>query len=164
MFLNRHILLQLFQHFKLLDRGSRLLFLKTFIWILGCKVGLRITNYNFISKVLFGKSRDAKPQGTNEEIDRTITNIISFVSLIGNGLFEGNCLCNAMVVKLMLARRNFPVNIRIGISCKGGHHLRGHAWVEKDGKILMGGNNSVLLYIPIHEDSLLFKKICSSVS
>jgi hypothetical protein len=155
---DKRIISELFRYFKLLAFRDKLLFLQTLFWILVCKMGLKIGSYRLMARLLFIKLKYKERDRTRSENSPTIQKIISLVNLIGDRLFEANCLCNAMVIKHMLAKRNCAVKIRIGVTSKDGTHLSGHAWVEKDGKILLGGSNSFLFYIPVHEDSLLFKR------
>lgn len=53
--------------------------------------------------------------------------------------FAGNCLVQAVATLSMLRRRGLPGELRIGVAREGGRELEAHAWVECEGKILIGG-------------------------
>lgn len=62
---------------------------------------------------------------------------------------RATCLTQALAAQTLLNREGFPAELRIGVAKDGNGRLQAHAWLEKDGKILMGdcqGEN----YIPFH--------------
>ncbi len=50
-----------------------------------------------------------------------------------------NCLVQALAAQAMLARRGHPSCVRIGVAKDEGGQLKAHAWVECEGKIVIGG-------------------------
>jgi hypothetical protein len=48
------------------------------------------------------------------------------------------CLTRALAAETLLGRRRIPARLRIGIS-RGARGLDGHAWVESEGRIVVGG-------------------------
>ena len=48
------------------------------------------------------------------------------------------CLTRALAVAFLLDRRKYPANLRIGFARTPGHGLQGHAWVESEGRIVIG--------------------------
>ncbi len=54
----------------------------------------------------------------------------------------GNCLVQALATQAMLARRGHPARIRIGVAKDEGGQLKAHAWVECEGKIVIGGRGA----------------------
>ena len=49
------------------------------------------------------------------------------------------CLNQALAAQVLLARRGHPAVLRIGVAKGKEAHLRAHAWVESEGKIVIGG-------------------------
>ncbi len=49
-----------------------------------------------------------------------------------------SCLVQSLAAQAMLARRGFASRLRIGVAKDENRRLRAHAWVECDGKILIG--------------------------
>ena len=51
------------------------------------------------------------------------------------------CLPQALAAELMLLRNGYPAHVRIGVARSGDRTLEGHAWVENDGAVVIGGGN-----------------------
>ena len=52
-----------------------------------------------------------------------------------------HCLTRALVTHALLVRHGHEVRIGFGVKRKGRNDLLAHAWVECDGKVLMGGED-----------------------
>ena len=50
-----------------------------------------------------------------------------------------NCLVQSLAAQTMLARRGYSSHLRIGVAKDEEGRLKAHAWVECDGKIVIGG-------------------------
>src|SRR6266540_2459767 len=53
--------------------------------------------------------------------------------------FIGTCLTQALVAHVMLSRRGHPSNLRIGVKRDVHGTFTAHAWLERDGHVLIGG-------------------------
>lgn len=51
----------------------------------------------------------------------------------------GSCLVQSLAAQTMLARRGYSSHLRIGVAKDKGGRLKAHAWVECEGKIVIGG-------------------------
>jgi hypothetical protein len=49
-----------------------------------------------------------------------------------------NCLVQAVAAEAMLIRAGHPCEFRIGAAKSGPHGLIAHAWLEKEGRVLIG--------------------------
>jgi hypothetical protein len=49
-----------------------------------------------------------------------------------------NCLVQALAAEAILARAGYDCQLQIGAAKDGPHKLVAHAWLERDGKILLG--------------------------
>jgi len=49
-----------------------------------------------------------------------------------------NCLVQAVAAEAMLARAGHPCELRIGAAKNGPHELIAHAWLESEGRVLIG--------------------------
>lgn len=57
------------------------------------------------------------------------------------------CLTQALVLQYLLMRRGDNASkLKIGVAKGGDEGIRAHAWVERDGKVLIGGENSPVQY------------------
>jgi len=72
--------------------------------------------------------------------------VVWAVSAVARRLLpERPCLTQALAVQFLLARRGYRPTLHIGVS-KEGETLAAHAWVERDGQVLIGGRASRLRY------------------
>ena len=60
----------------------------------------------------------------------------------------GTCLHQALAAHVLLARRGCKSNLRIGVKRGADGKFTGHAWLEKDGNVLIGGAHSTT-YLPM---------------
>jgi hypothetical protein len=125
------------------------------------KVALIFSDYLEVSKVL---SYFSKEKHLSDDINyETFENIIWSINCLGNYMPGKSCLIKAMTAKLMFAKRNCRVEIWIGISKKRGEEIVGHAWVEKGGEILIGGDTSISRFVPVSYDINLLNKVCAKI-
>jgi hypothetical protein len=52
------------------------------------------------------------------------------------------CLSRALTVQSMLVRRGYPSRLHVGVARGKQGKVEGHAWVESEGRILIGGTAS----------------------
>ncbi|MCU1335639.1 MAG: hypothetical protein JWO19_1220 [Bryobacterales bacterium] len=57
--------------------------------------------------------------------------------------FSGTCLVNAVAAHALLHKHGHSSTVRVGAARKEGA-FAAHAWVERDGEIVMGGPQSVI--------------------
>jgi hypothetical protein len=58
------------------------------------------------------------------------------------------CLPQALAAKVLLERRGHPARVRVGIGRAEGAPLLAHAWVESEGRIVLGGGD-LTRYTPL---------------
>lgn len=57
-------------------------------------------------------------------------------------LWRATCLRQALVLWWLLAQRGIATQIRLGVVKDAGQALESHAWVERNGVVLIGGETS----------------------
>jgi transglutaminase superfamily protein len=70
------------------------------------------------------------------------------VARAGRAVPGATCLTQALAAKVLLERRGHRVRVRIGIGRGEGAPLLAHAWVESEGRILLGGTD-LARYTPL---------------
>jgi hypothetical protein len=64
------------------------------------------------------------------------------------------CLTRALAVAVLLQRRKYPAHLRIGFIRTPDRRLRGHAWVESEGRVVIGkGDLSGYTPLPLCENA-----------
>jgi hypothetical protein len=60
-----------------------------------------------------------------------------------------SCLARALAAELLLPPGGHPLTIVIGVTGPAGGRLKSHAWLERDGHVLIGGSESRADYFPM---------------
>lgn len=58
------------------------------------------------------------------------------------------CLSEALVTQVLLRQEGFPALLKIGVTKSQKGKLHAHAWVESEGKVVVGGKN-ITQYTPL---------------
>jgi hypothetical protein len=61
---------------------------------------------------------------------------------------QATCLTQALSGQVLLARRGHPTRLRIGVAKKSQEGLGAHAWLECEGRIVLGDHGSLAVYTP----------------
>jgi hypothetical protein len=51
------------------------------------------------------------------------------------------CLAQSLAAQVLLTRRGYPTLLHIGVVRGEGGQFQAHAWVESEGKIVIGGSD-----------------------
>jgi hypothetical protein len=76
----------------------------------------------------------------------SLEDIGTAVARAGRHVPGSTCLTEALAGEVLLARRGFPVRLRLGVAREEGE-LRAHAWVESEGTIVIGDHGGA--YTPL---------------
>lgn len=82
-----------------------------------------------------GAHRDSQ----TEEVANAVRRVASYVP-------AATCLTQALALSLLLSRRGETSRIKIGIARDADGGLKSHAWVEQDGRVLIGDNGELSSY------------------
>jgi hypothetical protein len=58
------------------------------------------------------------------------------------------CLVQALAGQVLLTRQGYPVQLRIGVAKGEEGQLEAHAWLESEGRIVIGGEESPSRFTP----------------
>lgn len=56
--------------------------------------------------------------------------------------FGTSCLAQALVSQVLLERRGQPARLRLGVARNSDGQFQAHAWIESEGKIVVGGSGA----------------------
>jgi len=72
-----------------------------------------------------------------------------FVRAAGNAFPGGhNCLVQAFVAEIMLLRRGYPAEFRIGVANPAKQGFKAHAWLLSEGRVVIG-DYELESYVPL---------------
>lgn len=141
------------QFVRSLSRGIRLsgeerrLLMTALLWSGAVRMSLRLLSFRVVLRWV---ERLATPTSRATATDPSYRERAAWaVSAVGHRLFPRNpCLTEAFVAQLMLRRRGFPATLRIGVATDEGR-FKAHAWVESEGRIIVGGSASPEHFTPL---------------
>ena len=107
-------------------------------WTAIVRAGLSLTSFRSLVRGL----RRFRPEGrarTSASLEELVWSVGAAARLIPGA---NTCLPKALVADLILARHGFDASLRIGATKSPEGALEAHAWVESDGRVVLGGQAS----------------------
>jgi hypothetical protein len=100
---------------------------------------------------------------TNEPTDpRRLRRIVVAATITGKKLFGGKaCLVQALTVHFLYHCAGYPAQLRIGVGRSLDGALEAHAWIESQGKIVIGDDGRLQRYTPFPLNSSLDNTLVS---
>lgn len=75
--------------------------------------------------------------------------VVAAVEAVGRRLLgDKPCLVQALVAQRLLRQGGYETSLHLGVS-KDGQALLAHAWLERDGYVVIGGGRSQFKYTPL---------------
>jgi hypothetical protein len=122
--------------FLRLSAEQKLLLLSAAIVLCGVWLGLRVIPFRVFHRLLL---RGQQRAGGTIQVDATSADRIAWaVRLCARYLPARTCLAQAVATQVLLNRAGQKAHLRIGVVKGDGGQLQAHAWVESDGRILIG--------------------------
>lgn len=122
----------------------RLLLCRTFVLLLGVRLGLALLAFQKLREVLARLSsinRHAQRQlprnreQTNQVVRQVIWAVENSARLMPGG---AKCLAKALTTQVLMERRGCDCDFKIGVAKTKEGALEAHAWIEKDEQVIMG--------------------------
>jgi transglutaminase superfamily protein len=113
------------------------------------RLGLRVLSFRTLWRLVtrFSGRVPWAPGTASFQADR-ITWAVSITSPYVLGVRP--CLAQALAAQLLLVRRGLPALLRVGVTRVGQGPVQAHAWMETDGRVVVGGPRSELeRYTPL---------------
>ncbi len=97
----------------------------------------------------FGASGDQAADADGDDV--LAQRIARAVSLAGRrSPWPTSCLRQALLLKALLARRGMGSELKIGVRNQPGEGFGAHAWVERRGRVLIGGEHASQQYVAMN--------------
>jgi len=120
------------QKFLRLPGADRSLLLHSALLIGAARLALWVLPFNTARRLFARRARQSHdPLPTIERIGWAISVAKGFVP-------KGNCLPQALAAESLLTRSGHPVELRIGVAKTDDGGLEAHAWVESEGRLVVG--------------------------
>ena len=131
--------------FLSLDSSERMLLLQTFVFVWISSTILRLLPFAIVQKLFV--SRVAPPDHMHRwhPIERLLWAIV-----VASRYVSGTtCLSLALAGRMILNRYGYPARIHIGVAKEHTGSFGAHAWLESEGTIVIGGQESTSVFAPL---------------
>jgi hypothetical protein len=115
-----------------LSRSEWILLLQAASLVLRIRLALWIWPYDRVRRYLQTHTGCSRSRATRAAI-------IRFTSAAGRFVPYASCLTLALAAEVLLRRHGYDACLRIGVSKSDAGALKAHAWVESEGRIVIGG-------------------------
>ncbi|MEM7590113.1 MAG: lasso peptide biosynthesis B2 protein [Cyanobacteria bacterium P01_A01_bin.83] len=128
-----------------LTAKKRQLLIDTYFLLTAIRLGLWLLTFKTLRQRLAKLERVSFLEQDAAELNRVIwaVNLASRYQLGGV-----KCLARALTTQLLLSRRGYPTELRIGVVKTENDQLLAHAWVESNGEIVMGAIRNLAEFKP----------------
>ena len=131
--------MRLLRRFVRLQGGQRWLLCQSVFLLAAIRIGLRVLPFARLRTLLAwlaATGREPQPPAGTAAADETIWAVEAAARRFPS---IGTCLTKALATQVLLARAGYRSSLRIGVTRNGEGRFIAHAWLEKDGEIVMGG-------------------------
>jgi len=137
--------------FLSLTPRERILLINALLLLGAIRLGLKLLPYQTLRRLL---ERMAQPIGKLQGAEKASVDKVAWVVMVASHYIPGaRCLAQALATQVLLERRGYPTQLRIGFTRGKGGQMSAHAWVESEGRVAIGGAGNMARYIlvPIQE-------------
>ena len=118
-----------------LSSGEQRLLIKTWILLGVVRLGLELVPFSTLRKLLFKLTSLLRNLGK----DFSEEYLVWSVAVVSPYVPKTTCLAQALAAQLLLQRAGHQARLHIGVKYGIGGRLEAHAWLESQGRILIGG-------------------------
>jgi Transglutaminase-like superfamily len=118
-----------------LSSSERRLLIKTWILLGVIRVGLELFPFSILRKLLFRLT--CLFHGLEKDFSKEY--LVWSVAVVSPYVPKTTCLAQALAVQFLLKQAGHQARLHIGVNYGIGGRLDAHAWVESQGRVLIGG-------------------------
>jgi Transglutaminase-like superfamily len=132
--------------FRRLPLRYKHLLVKSIVLLGLVRVGLWLLRFQTLRRLLAYTTRGhAEAKGGDQA---SINQVARAVTVASRYVPAATCLTQALAAQILLSRRGHPASLRIGVGRSEAGEFQAHAWVECQGKIVIGGAQALSRYTP----------------
>jgi hypothetical protein len=115
---------------------QRLLF-KAMLLLVATRLGLWLLPFQALRQILGRLAETSVRPSKREElsVEKTVWGVEAAGKLMP---WASTCLTQALAAQVLLMRRRYSARLRIGVAKGDGDRLEAHAWIESEGKVVIG--------------------------
>jgi hypothetical protein len=138
---------QILRKIRALSWRDRWLLTRVTLLLAGIRLSLILLPFHRVAGAL---ERLGRPNRLLSDTDREgIDRIVGAVSVTSQYVPGAKCLERALAAKVLLSAQGHRVDLRIGVDRPQGAPLEAHAWLEDDGRIVIGHVEDLGRYTPL---------------
>ena len=132
--------------FLRLSAAERRLALSCLGWVWLVRVGLWMLPFRRMQRLCeaFGRSKVMRLPDAP-----TAAQIVWGVRLASRNVPRATCLTQALAAEILMGRNGYSSQVRIGVAVKPEAGFRAHAWLEHEGRVLIGETGDLAEYTPL---------------
>jgi hypothetical protein len=122
--------------FSLLPVPEKRLLLKAAFLLYAVRLGLWLLPFQLFRRLLAARKRAAVRQQTTDHA--AVERIVYLIRAASRFVPAATCLTQAITSLVLLQQLGYPARLRIGVAKAQQGPLEAHAWVESEGRIIIG--------------------------
>lgn len=135
------------REFLRLPTSQRSLLMQASVLVSAIRIGLWLLPF----RIVRGTIHQIAPVPEVDHSNGRVADQVTWAVRVASRYFpRATCLTQALATQVLLHRRGYPTSLRIGVTKEANGKLAAHAWVECQGRIVIGGSAaSVAQYMPL---------------
>jgi hypothetical protein len=142
--------------FLRLSSTERRLLVNSICLVTAVRLGLWLLPFQHLRRLL---ASWAKPVSPLNGVDPTfVGRVVWAVTVASRFVPRATCLTQALTTKVLLARRGHWAVLRVGVTRSERSEFLAHAWIEINGKTIIGGSDSFVkryTSLPLLDDEII---------
>ncbi len=123
--------------FLSLRPSDRHLLVSTALLLGGIRLGLRLLPFRTLQRVVDKLAQP--PAGLRRTNQSSVARLVWAVTVASRYVPKATCLTQALVAQVLLGRHGHRTQLRVGVARGDEGQLEAHAWLESEGKVVVGG-------------------------
>jgi hypothetical protein len=133
--------------FSCLPAAQRRLVLQAALLLGAIRLGLWLLPFRTLQRLLARLAQT--PTAPLEAGAATIGDVVWAVAGVSRYVPGATCLTQALAARVLLARRGQQTQLRLGVARSAAGEFQAHAWVEWQGRVVIGGADAPLRFTPM---------------
>ncbi len=127
---------------------DRYLLLRTFLLLGSIRLGLWMLSFQTLQKLL---ARVSQPETSTVKLEPLPIGKIIWAVNLSSRYMPGQvkCLARALTTQVLMKQSNYTAELRIGVAKGESGKLEAHAWIEHQGRVVIGYLQDLSRYTPM---------------
>lgn len=128
---------------------EKVLLVRALLLVSLVRLGLWVLPYKTVRRLLGQPESPSAERSAHRGDGLRQRQVVGAVEAVSRRLLgKKPCLTQALVAQRLLRQEGLETTLRIGVA-KDGHELLAHAWLEREGHVVIGGQASPIQYKPL---------------